>query len=66
MLDLAVEFFSEHDTAPYLGKVVQVSRTFIDDFSPGDALTDLDSGKTYKLGRTLKDDGYVRHIEVTA
>lgn len=64
-IDLAVEFISDYDQAPMIGKAVMVQRSYLQGFKRGETITDVDAGKTYKLEKLIKDDGFIRVIEIT-
>ncbi|WP_339678348.1 hypothetical protein [uncultured Zhongshania sp.] len=65
IIDLEAEIYGDNDAVPYIGKVVTVARSFVGVYAMGETITDILTGKAYKLQRVVKDDGHVRTIEIT-
>lgn len=65
LLELSIEIYGDSEAVPYLGKAVVVQKSFIGAYKVGESITDIGASKVYRLQRVLKDDGYVRTIEVT-
>jgi len=71
IIDLEAEFYGPDSDVPMLIKTVTVPATAIPAHSHGDVLTVLTNAgvatsTTYKLQRTLSNDGAIKTIEITA
>jgi hypothetical protein len=60
-----IEMMGENDEFVVPSDAVEVMVTSLPEYEVGDKLVSADDGITYELGRTVKDDGYFKLIEVT-
>jgi len=61
----AIDMIDPESGLSTYGNVVEVSRADLLTHKHGDALTVVATGEVLKLQKTIKDDGYIKQIEVT-
>ena len=60
-----IEVMGERDELVVIADAIEVLASALPEYEIGDILVSEDDGISYELGRTVKDDGYFKLIEVT-
>lgn len=65
VITLGVEIIDPESGMSTYGDVVELLHDQLPSHTHGTTITVVNSNKVYKLQKTIKDDGYIRTIEIT-